>query len=59
MLDAVIRELGLPRSLREVGVGRDQFDGLAEKSLRDRFCRTNPVPLVSKEQVVEILEMVR
>ncbi|PLN84174.1 putative Fe-containing alcohol dehydrogenase [Aspergillus taichungensis] len=58
VLDAVIRELGLPRSLSEVGVGREQFDGVAERSLRDRFCAMNPVPLVRKEQVVEILEMV-
>ncbi|PYI04906.1 putative Fe-containing alcohol dehydrogenase [Aspergillus sclerotiicarbonarius CBS 121057] len=58
VLDAIIRELGLPRTLKEVGVGRDQLDGLAENSLRDRWCRTNPVPLVEKEQVLEILEMV-
>lgn len=58
VLDAVIRELGMPRSLREVGVGRDQLDGLAENSLHDRWCQTNPVPLKEKSQVLEILEMV-
>ncbi|PWY76427.1 putative Fe-containing alcohol dehydrogenase [Aspergillus sclerotioniger CBS 115572] len=58
VLDVIIRELGLPRTLKEVGVGRDKLDGLAENSLRDRWCRTNPVPLVEKEQVLEILEMV-
>ncbi|GKZ38599.1 hypothetical protein AbraIFM66950_010908 [Aspergillus brasiliensis] len=58
VLDAVIRELGLPRSLQAVGVGRDQFDALAEHSLRDRWCRANVVPLKDKAQVLEILEMV-
>ncbi|KAL4885831.1 alcohol dehydrogenase [Aspergillus karnatakaensis] len=58
VLDAVIRELGMPRSLKEVGVGRDKLDGLAQNSLADRWVRTNPVPLNEKEQVLEILEMV-
>ncbi|PYH99240.1 putative Fe-containing alcohol dehydrogenase [Aspergillus ellipticus CBS 707.79] len=58
VLDAVIRELGMPRTLKEVGVGREQLDGLAEHSLLDRWCRTNPVPLTEKAQVLEILEMV-
>lgn len=58
VLDAVIRELGMPRSLKEVGVGRDALDDLAANSLHDRWCRTNPVPLTDKKQVLEILEMV-
>lgn len=49
ILDAIIRELGMPRSLSDVQVGRDQLDGLAENSLHDRWCKT---------QVLEILEMV-
>lgn len=58
ILDTVIRELGMPRSLADVEVGRDKLDALAEHSLHDRWCRTNPVPLKRKEQVLEILEMV-
>ncbi|KAL4871428.1 hypothetical protein BDV12DRAFT_206550 [Aspergillus spectabilis] len=58
VLDAVIRELGMPRSLRDVGVGRDKLDKLAQNSLADRWCRANPVPLNEKEQVLEILELV-
>lgn len=58
VLDAIIRELGMPRSLADVGVGRDQLDGLAVNSLKDRWCVTNPVPLKEKGQVLEILEMV-
>ena len=56
-LDAVIRELGMPRTLKEVGIGPDKFEKLAESSLKDRWCKTNPVPLKEKEQVVKILSM--
>jgi alcohol dehydrogenase class IV len=39
-------------------VGRDALDELAANSLHDRWCKTNPVPLTEKGQVLEILEMV-
>ncbi|MCJ1394799.1 hypothetical protein MMC18_007679 [Xylographa bjoerkii] len=57
VLDAVIRELGMPRSLKEVGVGRERFAELAVNSLSDLCMPTNPVPIKRKEQVMEILEM--
>lgn len=56
-LDAVFRELGMPRSLKEVGVGRDKFAMLAANSLKDTLCTLNPIPLRKAEQVLEILEM--
>ena len=58
VLDAIIRELGLPRSLGDFGVGKEKMNELAEKSLLDRAAITNPVPLREKSQVIEILEMV-
>ncbi|KAJ5180682.1 hypothetical protein N7492_003892 [Penicillium capsulatum] len=58
ILDAIFRQLGMPRSLADVGVGRDQLDRLAENSLHDRMCRLNPFPLREKAEVLEILEMV-
>lgn len=57
VLDAVIRELGLPRTLDEYGIGRDQFDRIAEQSLKDVCCQWNVVPLERKEQILEILDM--
>lgn len=57
-IDAVVRELELPRSLKDVGVGRDKLDALAENSLKDRWLPTNPVPVIKKEQVLSILELV-
>ncbi|KAI9731795.1 MAG: hypothetical protein M1834_004584 [Cirrosporium novae-zelandiae] len=57
VLDAVVKELGMPRSLKDVKVGRDKLDQLAENSLHDPWCADNPVPLKEKSQVLEILEM--
>ncbi len=57
-IGAVVSELGMPRSLKDVGVGRDKLDALAENCLKDPWVKTNPVPLLEKEQVLEILEMV-
>jgi alcohol dehydrogenase class IV len=58
MLDAVIRELGMPRSLKDVGVGKDKVDKLATNALKDAWLPTNPVPVTEKSQVMEILQMV-
>ncbi len=57
-MDAVIRELGMPRSLADVGVGRDKLEGLAINALKDRWLPTNPIPVTEKSQVLEILELV-
>jgi alcohol dehydrogenase class IV len=58
VVGAVISELGMPRTLQDVGVGREKLDALATNSLKDRWLGTNAVPLTTKEQVLEILEMV-
>ncbi len=57
VLDAVVRELGLPRTMEEVGIGWEKMDELAENSLHDVFLKTNAVPLLRKEQVMEVLKM--
>ena len=57
-LDVIFRELGMPRSLKDVGVGADKLDALATGSLQYRWCKTNPIPLKAKEQVMEILQLV-
>ena len=58
LIDCLVRALGLPRSLKEVGVGRDSFAVLAENSLPDMCVINNPAPLKTKEDILEILEMV-
>lgn len=55
-LGAIIHELGLPRSLKEYGIDRDQLQRIATNSLEDGMCRTNPIPITSVEQVMAILE---
>lgn len=57
-LRAIFVDLGMPRSLKNVGVGRDKWDELARNSLLDHLCRENPIPLEREEQVMEILAMV-
>ncbi|ETN46600.1 uncharacterized protein HMPREF1541_00786 [Cyphellophora europaea CBS 101466] len=58
ILDLVVRELGMPRTLKDVNVGRDKLEGLAENSLTDHWIKTNAKPITEREQVMEILEMV-
>ncbi|PMD29330.1 Dehydroquinate synthase-like protein [Hyaloscypha variabilis F] len=57
LIDAVVGELGLKRTLHEVGVGPEMFEKLAEASLRDPFLRTNCVPIHNKEELLEVLGM--
>ncbi|MCZ6646621.1 MAG: iron-containing alcohol dehydrogenase [SAR324 cluster bacterium] len=52
-----IAGLGMPRTLREVGVERAQFDLIATNSMHDRCIHTNPRPIKSTGDVMEILEM--
>lgn len=57
VVGAIVRELGMPRKLKDVGVKREHLDALADNCLKDRWLPTNAVPLTSKEQVLEVLEM--
>lgn len=58
LLDAIIRALGLPRTLGEMELGKDLIPALSERALDDFWAPTNPVPLLKAEQVREILEAV-
>ncbi|KXT00230.1 hypothetical protein AC579_8539 [Pseudocercospora musae] len=59
VLDVYIRGLGMPRSLKEVGIEEETLNVLAENALQDQWCGTNPRALRTKEDVMEILDMVR
>ena len=52
----LIRKLGLPHRLRDVGVKRDDFEALAEDTLKDPIVKTNPIPVTNTKQVLEILQ---
>ncbi len=59
LLDGLFREYGMPRSLKEVGVeGQEKLEILSVRSLEDPWCRTNPIPLNTPEQVMSILKLV-
>ena len=55
LLDQLIRGLGMPRSLREVGVSENQLPLIADYTLADIWGRTNPRPVTGAEDVMEIL----
>ena len=55
LLDALIRGLGMPRSLREVGVREDQLQLISENTLEDIWGRTNPRTIRTAADVMEIL----
>ncbi|KZT50624.1 putative Fe-containing alcohol dehydrogenase [Calocera cornea HHB12733] len=59
ILDAFFRALGMPRTLKDVGIEGDTIEELAENTLHDEFAGTNPHPLKTKEDVMEILELVK
>ncbi len=54
---ALCRELGLPTTLSAVGVGPDKFEAIAEHTMTDRGVRSNPRPIRSAADVVEILRL--
>lgn len=57
LADALIRALGMPRTLGEVGVGEADLERLAEAVLHDIWARTNPRPVASAEDVIPYLRM--
>jgi maleylacetate reductase len=57
VLDDFIRGLGLPRSLKEVRVGPEHFDKIAEQSMKTPWVPRNPRRIDSPAQVREILAL--
>ncbi|MGR8920824.1 MAG: iron-containing alcohol dehydrogenase, partial [Gammaproteobacteria bacterium] len=51
----LVGELGLPGRLRDVGVSQDDFAALARDALEDMIVATNPRPVSSVEEVIELL----
>src|SRR6202171_139853 len=55
VLDGFIRSLGLPRSLRDVRIGPEHFDVIAEQAMRTPWIPRNPRKIDAPAQVREIL----
>ncbi|MCW5654026.1 iron-containing alcohol dehydrogenase [Hydrogenophaga sp.] len=56
LLDRLIRSLGMPRSLAEVGFDRRDIPRLAEGVMQDRWTATNPRPIENVQQMIAFLE---
>jgi len=56
VITALLVELGLPRSLREVDVTRERFDAVAEHTMHDEWLHANPRRITTPGEVLEILE---
>ena len=57
ILDRFIASLGMPRSLRDVGVAEAQLPQLAENCMLDDWTFSNPRKIDSPDQVMEILKL--
>jgi alcohol dehydrogenase class IV len=57
VLDALIRRLGMPRSLREVNVGPEHFERIATQAMGTPWVPRNPRKIDGPAQVREILEL--
>ncbi|MEQ9463053.1 MAG: iron-containing alcohol dehydrogenase [Haliea sp.] len=57
VVDEFIRDLGMPRSLSDVNVSRDQLEHIAEYTMLDFWARTNPRTVNAAADVLPVLEM--
>ncbi|MCQ4322627.1 iron-containing alcohol dehydrogenase [Stutzerimonas stutzeri] len=57
LADEFIRKLGMPRSLRDVGIEEKQLELIADYAMEDFWTRTNPRPISRSEDIYEILRM--
>ena len=56
-LDVFIRDLGMPRSLAAVKIGKEHFQRIAEQAMGTPWVPRNPRPIARPAQVLEILEL--
>jgi maleylacetate reductase len=57
VLDDFIRGLGMPRSLREVKVGKEHFERISTQAMGTPWVPRNPRPIPTPAEVREILEL--
>ncbi len=57
LVQDLIRSLGLPTTLREVKVEREQFDRIAASAMQSPMVLANPRPITHPDQIKEILDM--
>jgi alcohol dehydrogenase class IV len=52
----LVRSLGLPATLREAGVKREQLPGIAAAAIKNRWVLANPQPIRTEMDVMRLLE---
>ena len=57
LVAALVKSLGLPGRLRDVGVERSAFPRLAGVALEDQWTRANPRPIASAAAIAELLDL--
>ena len=57
LVQGLIRNLGLPTTLREVKVEREQFDRIAASAMQSPMVLANPRPITHPDQIKQILDM--
>ena len=55
-VDNFILSLGMPHRIRELEIPREDLPSIAELTLQDGGTRSNPIPITTIEQVMEVLE---
>ena len=55
VVDDFILGLGMPHRLRELEIPEEDLPEIASLVLTDRGCRTNAIPIMEQEQVMEVL----
>jgi maleylacetate reductase len=53
----LVKSLGLPTGLADVGIGPDKYRAIAEGTMHDRGVRSNPRPIGGPDDIVEILKL--
>ena len=57
IVEDLVGQLELPRTLGEVGVKKDRFEAIAKAAMQDRGIYGNPRPIKGWEDIVAILEL--
>ena len=56
LIEALVRELGMPTRLQEVGVKREHFAAIARGGMENMMVRSNPRPITGPQDILEILQ---
>ena len=56
-VSALVDKLGLPKTLADVGVAKEQLPEIASRAIKHPVVRRNPRPVQNEQQLLEILQL--